>query len=392
MPFMKQLFFLLFTVWMVSCSDQLECEIHNLQFHNLKGNVKEVYSVQFSVRELKDYATVFDDDFRNIPYEEALYAEYYHYDENGLCTNMVEYSIPYDKCKKNIYLVIGENGKTIEFVKWNVDNDKIDDKICHFEYLYNNDGQLIDTYDRLYDWVLSKSSKKISYDEMNKNLDDYIFVKSLGDTISALKFSKEKGLTDFIHYNVVDNKKYIFAYCVRCDVNKRCYLDEGKVVKNEYNDGMIETFDYSGNLLEKSCQQFKEGTRVFEYNNGYLEKGYEYDTGNNIVMTLDYSHSGNIRKNGNLKCVSTDQTGKQTIYEYYFENGKNVRQVVEDDSTVVTDYKYNESGDLVYVKNKDYTETRKYQYDEKGNWVICFITNTKGELSSVIQRVIIYNE
>ena len=384
---MKKLFFILVSVLAISCSDQLECEIQNLELHNLKGNIKEVYSVTFDV--INEYSDI---DYIHIPYKEAEEASYYQYDENGLCTSIIEYSIPWENCKKNSYLVYCENGRLLEFVKWNVDNDKYDDKICHYEYSYTNDGRLIDTYDRLYDWLLNKKSKSMSSDEMKKDLSGYIFVKTINDTIAALKFSKDKGLTDFVHYAVVEGKKYEFAYSVNCNVKRKCHLDKGKVKKNEYENGTTETFYYSENIMTEVHVTNKEGTSDYEYINGYPQKGKKYDTGKNLVTTIDYSHSGNIRGKGILKWVVTDQSGKKKKYENYFENGKSVKQVVENDSTTITDLKYNENGDLVSINSKNYVETRKYQYDEKGNWVICYIFDKEEKLISVIQRVIVYGD
>ena len=161
-------------------------------------------------------------------------------------------------------------------------------------------------------------------------------------------------------------------------------------MKNEYDNGITETFEYSGNLMTGGHQSSKKGYIDYEYVNGYLDKAKEYDTGKNLVTSTDYSYSGNIRKNGSVKWVTTEQSGKETTNEVFFENGKNVKQVMKSDSTEVTILKYNESGDLVSVKSENYSETRKYQYDEIGNWVVCFIYDSEHKLNSVIQRVIIY--
>ena len=379
--------FALFSLLVISCSEQPDYEIQDLKSHNLKGNVKEIYCAVFYA-----FEQFYDDDFDNkyIPHYEVFNASYNQYDKNGVCTNITEYIIPQDSCKISSYLVTGKNGNIMEFAKWRVDTDVFHDKICHYTYYYNDNGKLVDTRDKMYDWLLHKNSSPVSENDMKLNLDGYYYILTQGDTLAALNFSKEKGLTNYVHFCMIDGKKYTISHVAKSDVYRKCELKDGKILKNEWKDGILETFEYDGNIIVKAQQKSKDGYSNLEYENGRLKKILKYDTGNNLVLTTEYSYSGNIKKNGTIKYVEIEQNGDKTTHECYFENGRQVKQIDKKDSTIITEFKYNENGDLVYTKTDKEALTRKYKYDDKGNWIYCVIYNEKDEPSYVIERFFIY--
>lgn len=382
---MKKIFFLIgITVGLASCSDSnLDCVVEGYESCNLKGNVEEVISVTYWASAEKDCEPV--------RCSNAWKAGYWKFDENGHCTKVVEWEIPYENCKESSYVVWNADGKPLEYIHW--DMDRLSTKISHLKYTYNFDGVLTDTHDEMYDWLLSRRSKPVSVADMKNDLTGYQYAVSLGDTIGAIKFNESTGVSEFIHYAHWDGNKYELKYAVKCVESRNTVYEDGKAIKSTFKDGDTESVEYDGMQIAKVEYKNKQGFTITEFENGYATVAKAYDSGNNVVSTTEFSYSGNIRENGSYKSITKDQSGKESTAEFFYKNGKVIKEIMHRDSTMTTNITYNDNGDLLCVDSgNDSKEYRKYEYDAKGNWVVCRTFDAKDEPLTVIKRIIKYRK
>lgn len=380
----KILYSFLIAACFTSCSDsKLDCVIEGYESCNLKGDVEEVISVTYWASPEKGCEPV--------RCSNAWKAEYWKFNENGHCTKAIEWEIPYENCKESSYVVWNADGNPMEYIHW--DMDRLSSKISHLKYTYNFNGVLTDTHDEMYDWLLKRRSKPVSTSEMKNDMSGYQYVVSLGDTIGAIKFSEDKGVSEFIHFAKWDGNKYELKYAVKCVESRMSIYDDGKAIKTTYKDGETETIEYDGSQITKVEYNSKQGVTITEFENGYAKAAKAYDSGNNVVSTTEFSFSGNIRENGSYKSTTKDQSGKTSTSEFFYKNGQVVKEIMHRDTTITTNITYNENGDLLCVDSgKDNKEYRKYEYDDNGNWVVCRTFDAKDEPLTVTKRIIKYRK
>ena len=380
----KALLSLAIAAGLASCSNsKLDCVVEGYESCNLKGDVESVISVTYWASPEKDCEPVRCSDAWN--------AGYWQFDDNGHCTKVIEWEIPYENCKESSYVVWNSDGNPLEYIHW--DMDRLSSKISHLKYTYNFNGILTDTHDEMHDWLLSRKSKPVSSAEMKNNMTGYQYVISLGDTIGGVKFSENAGISEFIHFAHYDGNKYELKYAVKCVESRRTIYEDGRATKTIYKNGNTESVEYDGMQISKVEYKSKEGVTITEFENGYATVSKVYDTGNNIVSTTEFSFSGNIRENGSYKSTTKDQSGKVSSAEFFYKDGKQVKEVMHRDTTITTNITYNENGDLLCVDSgKDNKEYRKYEYDDKGNWVVCRVFDSKDKPLTVVKRIITYRK
>lgn len=367
-----------------SCTDsKLEIILEGCESCNLKGDVEEVITVTYWASSEKGC--------ESIECSDAWKVGYWKFDDNGFCSLAKQWEVPYENCKESSYVVWNEDGNPLEYIHW--DMDRLSSKISHFQYTYNFNGVLTDTNDEMSDWLLNRKSQPVSHSEMTNDMTGYQYVISLGDTIGAIKFNEDKGVSEFIHYAHYDGKKYELKYAVKCIESRKTIYEGGKAIKTTYKGGGTKTYEYDGMLATKVKFKSKQGVTITEFENGYPTVAKEFDSGNNLVSTSDFSFSGNIRKNGSYKSTTNDPSGEVYSEEYFYENGNVVKEIINRDSTITTIITYNEKGDLLCVDSgDDNKEYHKYEYDDKGNWVVCRTFDAKNKPITVDKRIIKYRK
>lgn len=369
---------------LVSCSDsKLDCVVEGYESCNLKGDVEEVVSVTY-------WASA-ERDCEPIECSNAWNAGYWQFDANGHCIKAIEWEIPYENCKESNFVAWNAEGNPLEYIHW--DMDRLSTKISHFKYTYNFNGILTDTHDEMYNWLLNRKSKPVSIEEMKNDMTGYQYVISLGDTIGAVKFSEDAGVSEFIHFAYKNGNKYELKYFVKCVEARRTTYKDGKATKTTYKDGSIKTVEYDGMQITKEEVKSKRGTTITEFENGYATIARTYDTGNNVISTTEYSFHGNIRRDGSYKATTKDQSGKVSTGEFFYEDGMVVKEVFYRDSTTTSYITYNDNGDLLCVDGGErYKELYRYEYDDKQNWVVCRTFDEKDKPLSVTKRIIKYRK
>lgn len=381
---------------------------HSMKYeYNDKGDkIKEidllegdVQNIQIKYNELGK-KTWLKDDFRTITYEyenELLKKETstfqvgyiyrsvdvtnYKYNSKG---QLIE-ELSYDngKLKKNERYEYNENNQKVKYV---IERDgKVE---CKF-YKYDDFGRLIDVLEtdgENPDNSVVKGRNKLFYannnaaeayrkqfwDETGKlKYDNYdmCFLMS-EDTLSVVSFNIDNEITNIKRFMKKGENLHRINYRTDCDPDVINYnYVSGLLISKTDESGHTTNYEYEKDELIKKTEETFNGKTITLYEDQLPISQTKYDNNNRIEWSETIEYDGDLRNGKTTRTIKNKDN--EEVVETTYKNGVVVqRRDFSKGVTLISDYTYNDNGDLIEVKCTDGSSRKySYEYDPFNNWL-----------------------
>lgn len=250
-------------------------------------------------------------------------------------------------------------GRLIDVLETDGENPDKSDVKGRRKLFYANDNA-VNAYRKQF-W---DETGKLKYDNY-----DMCFLMS-EDTLSIVSFNIDNEITNIKRFMKKGENLHRINYRTDCDPDVVNYnYVSGLLISSIEESGRTTNYEYEKDELIKKTEETYKGKIITLYENQLPISQTKYDNNNKIEWNATINYDGDLINGKTIRTIKNKDN--EEVVETTYKNGVVVqRRELSKGVTLISDYTYNDNGDLIEVKCTDGSSRKySYEYDPFNNWL-----------------------